>query len=58
VSVDISVIMPTFRRPALLRTAIASVLEQKGIEVELIVVDDSAEGSARAVADEFGDSAR
>lgn len=57
-SVDISVIMPTFRRPALLRTAIASVLEQKGIEVELIVVDDSAEGSARAVADEFGDSAR
>ncbi len=50
--------MPTFRRPALLRSAIASVLAQKGIKVELIVVDDSPEGSGEPVTGEFGDSVR
>jgi glycosyltransferase involved in cell wall biosynthesis len=53
---DVSVVIPTFRRPALLREAIASVRAQKGAEVELIVVDDSPEGSAEAVAGEFADS--
>ncbi len=58
VSIDVSVVIPTFRRPALLREAIGSVRAQKGATVELIVVDDSPEGSAAAVAGEFGDTVR
>jgi glycosyltransferase involved in cell wall biosynthesis len=58
VSIDVSVVIPTFRRPALLRDAIASVRAQKGVDVELIIVDDSAEGSAATVAGEFADSVR
>ena len=50
---DVSVVIPTFRRPALLREAIASVRAQSGVAVELIVVDDSPEGSAAAIAGEF-----
>ena len=57
-SIDVSVVIPTFRRPALLREAIASVCAQKGTKVELIVVDDSPEGSAAGIADEFGSSVR
>lgn len=45
--IDISVIIPTFRRPALLREAIASALAQEGVSVEIVVVDDSPERSAR-----------
>ena len=55
---DVSVIIPTFRRPALLAEAIASVRAQRGAKVELIVVDDSPEGSAAAVAGEFAHSVR
>jgi glycosyltransferase involved in cell wall biosynthesis len=58
VSIDISVVLPTFRRSALLREAIESVRAQKGAEVELIVVDDSPEGSAAAIAGEFPDLVR
>jgi glycosyltransferase involved in cell wall biosynthesis len=58
VSIDVSVVIPTFRRPTLLREAIESVRAQKGAEVELIVVDDSPEGSAAAVAGEFPDLVR
>lgn len=57
-SVDVSVVIPTFRRPGLLREAIASVLRQRNVAVELIVVDDSPEGSAEAAAKEFGDRVR
>ncbi len=57
-SIDVSVVIPTFRRPELLREAIVSVRAQKGVEVELIVVDDSAEGSAANVVGEFAGSAR
>jgi glycosyltransferase involved in cell wall biosynthesis len=53
---DVSVVIPTFRRPALLREAILSVRAQTGVAVETIVVDDSPEGSAEAVAAEFADS--
>ena len=49
--VDFSVIIPTYRRPGPLREAIASVLRQEGVTVEVFVVDDSPEGSARAVVD-------
>jgi glycosyltransferase involved in cell wall biosynthesis len=47
---DVSVVIPTFRRPRQLREAIASALAQRGAEVEVIVVDDSPEGSAEPVA--------
>jgi glycosyltransferase involved in cell wall biosynthesis len=53
VAIDVSVVLPTFRRPAMLREAIASVLAQRGATVELIVIDDSPEGSAAAIAHEF-----
>jgi GT2 family glycosyltransferase len=45
---DVSVIVATFHRETLLLEAIASARSQRGIEVEVIVVDDSPEGSARA----------
>jgi GT2 family glycosyltransferase len=48
-SVDISVVIPTFRRPKQLGEAITSVLGQTGVSMEIIVVDDSPEGSAQAV---------
>lgn len=55
-SIDVSVVIPTFRRPAMLRGAVESVLAQQGATVELIVVDDSPEGSAEAVAREFANA--
>lgn len=58
VSIDVSVVIPTFRRPTLLAEAIASVRAQRGANVELIVVDDSPEGSAAGIAGEFADSLR
>jgi glycosyltransferase involved in cell wall biosynthesis len=54
--VDISVVIPTFRRPALLKEAIASALAQERVFVEVIVVDDSPEGSARATVEACADS--
>ena len=44
--VDVSVVVPTFRRPALLTEAVESALGQAGVAVEVFVVDDSPEGSA------------
>ena len=55
-SFDFSVIIPTFRRPLLLGEAIASALGQSGIDLEVIVVDDSPEGSAESVVAGLGDS--
>jgi GT2 family glycosyltransferase len=46
VSIDFSVIIPTFRRPRELVEAISSVLRQQGSTVEIFVIDDSPEGSA------------
>lgn len=48
--VDLSVVVPTFRRPRELGEAVASALAQEGVGVEVIVVDDCPDGSARAVA--------
>jgi glycosyltransferase involved in cell wall biosynthesis len=50
---EISVVIPTFRRPGPLRDAIESVLAQH-VQVEIIVVDDSSEHSAEPVAKDFG----
>lgn len=55
-SVDISVVIPTFRRPKPLGQTIASVLGQTGVSVEVIVVDDSPEASAQGVVEGFGDA--
>ena len=52
---DYSVIIPTFRRPQELSTAIASVLAQSGVEVEVFVIDDSPEGSAQAFVEALDD---
>jgi glycosyltransferase involved in cell wall biosynthesis len=45
--VDVSVIVTTFHRERLVVEAIRSALAQHGVSLEVIVVDDSAEGSAR-----------
>ena len=45
-SIDFSVIIPTFRRPRELVEAISSVLRQHDLAIEIFVIDDSPEGSA------------
>ena len=50
---EISVVIPTFRRPLLLQQAIESALAQH-VPVEVIVVDDSPERSADPVVKNFG----
>jgi glycosyltransferase involved in cell wall biosynthesis len=55
VSVDVSVVIPTFRRPQVLPESIRSALGQQGVSLEIIVVDDSPEGSAAAVVESIGD---
>jgi succinoglycan biosynthesis protein ExoM len=60
VAPKISVIIPTFRRPEGLKRAITSVVGQTGLKalnIELIVCDNSPEGSARKVVRPFADSA-
>jgi glycosyltransferase involved in cell wall biosynthesis len=46
---DISVVIPTFRRAAELSEALDSVLAQRGVHVEVFVIDESPEASARDV---------
>ncbi|MGC4093508.1 MAG: glycosyltransferase family 2 protein [Polyangiaceae bacterium] len=53
---DVSVVIPTFRRPQLLLQAIDSALGQAGVSVEVLVVDDSPEGSARESVSALGDA--
>lgn len=52
-SPDISVIIPTFRRPRELAEALRSVLAQKDVSVEIFVIDDCPDGSAAAAAAPF-----
>jgi GT2 family glycosyltransferase len=52
---DISVVIPTCRRPAELAEAIRSVLVEKSLSLEVIVVDDTAEQSARPTIAGFSD---
>jgi glycosyltransferase involved in cell wall biosynthesis len=54
--IDISVIMATYRRPQSIVEAIASILGQRGVQVELLVVDDCPNGSAEAIVNGIGDS--
>jgi glycosyltransferase involved in cell wall biosynthesis len=53
---EFSVIVPTFRRLSQLREAAMSVLAQRDVKVELFIVDDSPEASAREVVDSLNDS--
>jgi glycosyltransferase involved in cell wall biosynthesis len=55
VSVDISVIVPTFRRVEPLKRALASALSQPGASIEIFVVDDSPESSAAEAVAGFHD---
>ena len=54
-AIDVSIIIPTFRRPALLRTAIISLLAQRKLDasVEIVVIDNDPAGSAAAVVAEL-----
>jgi glycosyltransferase involved in cell wall biosynthesis len=51
----VSVIMPTYNRPKLLRRAIESVLVQSFTDYEIIVVDDCSTDDAEAVVTSFND---
>jgi len=53
---DFSVVIPTFRRPQQLGEAISSVIGQAGVSVQIIVVDDSPEGSALELVNRLNDS--
>jgi glycosyltransferase involved in cell wall biosynthesis len=53
---ELSVIIPTFRRPKTLRATLLSVLAQRDVALEILVVDDCAQGSAAPVVAELGDA--
>jgi len=52
----ITVLLTTYRRPDLLKLAIKSVLRQKHIELELIVIDDHSKDSTQSTVKSFVDS--
>ena len=54
-SIEFSVIIPTYRRPRELLDAVSSALSQVEVTVEIAVVDDSPEGSAREVVETIND---
>lgn len=51
----VSVVIPTYRREELVVRAARSALAQQGISVEVIVIDDTPESSARAAVSAIGD---
>jgi GT2 family glycosyltransferase len=55
VAIDVSVVIPTCRRNEQLSAAIGSVQRQRGVRLEIVVVDDSPEGAARGVVDSLCD---
>ncbi len=55
-SIDFSVVIPTFRRPLELVEAISSVLRQHDSTVEIFVIDDSPEGSAEHAVNDLHDA--
>jgi glycosyltransferase involved in cell wall biosynthesis len=52
---EVSVIIPTFRRPTELIEAASSVLGQQDTKVEIFVIDDCPDGSAESVVKNLGD---
>jgi glycosyltransferase involved in cell wall biosynthesis len=55
VPIDISVVIPTYRRNGQLIQAIASVQAQAGATLEIMVVDDCPDGSAKSTVDAVRD---
>ncbi len=55
-SIDFSVVIPTFRRRSELAEAITSVLSQQEVTLEILVVDDCPDGSAQNVVDGLHDT--
>lgn len=53
--IDISVIMATYRRAHAIDAAIKSILDQRDVQVEVLVVDDCPDGSAENVVAGIGD---
>lgn len=54
-----SVVIPVYNRRALVGRAIRSVLAQKGVDFEVIVVDDASDdGTPEQVREEFGDAVK
>jgi glycosyltransferase involved in cell wall biosynthesis len=47
--IDISIVMATYRRPTSIVAAIKSILDQQGVQVEVLVVDDCPDGSAETI---------
>jgi glycosyltransferase involved in cell wall biosynthesis len=54
-SIDFSVVIPTYRRRNELLEAIASVFQQTEVTLEILVVDDCPDGSAREVVESLYD---
>lgn len=52
---DVSVVIPTFRRERQVVEAIGSALSQEGVSVEVLVLDDTPEGSAMDAVMSVGD---
>ncbi len=52
---DFSVVIPTHRRPTELLEAATSALAQKGVTVEVVIIDDSPERSAEPVVERLAD---
>ena len=55
-SLDVSVITPTFHREGEVLESIQSALGQEGVSIEVLVLDDAPEGSARAGVEGLGDT--
>jgi glycosyltransferase involved in cell wall biosynthesis len=55
---DVSVIIATYNRPAMVREAIESVLTQRGASFELIVIDDGSQDGSDAIVEEFAHESR
>jgi glycosyltransferase involved in cell wall biosynthesis len=53
--IDVSVVMATYRRPLTILSAVRSILDQRGVQVEVLVVDDCPDGSAEATVLGIGD---
>lgn len=55
---EISVVIPTFNRAAMLRKAIASALAQRDVAIEVVVSDNCSDDDTPAVVAEFADDPR
>lgn len=54
-AIDVSVIIPTYRRERFVVEAVESALAQTGVTLEVLVIDDSADGSSAAAVTAIAD---